>query len=69
MNQRQKNKFHKAIKNLKELLVELNEGRINDYELRYSLATCTFRITQLGYSDVVELETDDTYFPYMEIEG
>ena len=43
MNQRQKNKFHKAIKDLTELLQELNAGCEN-WELRYSNPDGTFQL-------------------------
>ena len=63
MNQRQKNKFHKAIKDLAELLDELNQG-IYGYELIYNQPTCTFRISKM-VEDAREVivEQDDTYFP------
>ena len=68
MNQRQKNKFHKAIKDLAELLDELNQG-IYGYELIYNQATCTFRISKtVEDAREVIVEQDDTYFSefYME---
>ena len=63
MNQRQKNKFHKAIKDLAGLLDELNQG-IYGYELIYNQPTCTFRISKI-IEDAREVivEQDDTYFP------
>lgn len=68
MNQRQKNKFHKAIKDLTELLNELNQG-IYGYELIYNQAACTFRISKM-VEDAREVivEQDDTYFPDMYME-
>ena len=68
MNQRQKNKFHKAIKDLIELLDELNQG-IYGYELIYNQATCTFKIIKM-VEDAREVivEQDDTYFPDMSME-
>lgn len=68
MNQRQKNKFHKAIKDLTELLDELNQG-IYGYELIYNQATCTFKISKMVEdARVVIVEQDDTYFPDMSME-
>ena len=68
MNQRQKNKFHKAIKSLSDLLDELNQG-IYGYELIYNQATCTFKIIKM-VEDAREVivEQDDTYFPDMSME-
>lgn len=68
MNQRQKNKFHKAIKDLAELLNELNQG-IYGYELIYNQATCTFRISKI-VEDAREVivEQDTTYFPEFYVE-
>ena len=69
MNQRQKNKFHKAIKNLTELLDELNAGN-EVWELRYSSSNCKFHLAKMGlinfgYSNE---EQDETYFPLFDME-
>ena len=43
MNQKQKNKFHKAIKSLTDLMLELNSG-CESWELRYSTANNKFSL-------------------------
>ena len=69
MNQGQKNKFHKAIKSLSEVLSELNKDTSDVYQLCYNQVTCKFDITRIGLKSKVDIiEEDDTYFPdlYME---
>ena len=46
MNQRQKNKFHKAIKSLSDLMQELNSG-CESWELHYSNSDCKFSLYKL----------------------
>ena len=64
MNQRQKNKFHKAIKSLSDLMLELNSG-CECCELHYSYSDCKFSL----YKSQKEIETeqDDTNFPWLHI--
>lgn len=68
MNQRQKNKFHKAIESLSDLMLELNQV-IYGYELIYNQATYTFKIIKM-VEDAREVivEQDNTYFPDMSME-
>ena len=70
MNQRQKNKFHKAIKDLTELLQELNAGCEN-WELRYSNCDGKFHLRKIcfdGLGNPSERIFDDTYFPWFYME-
>ena len=69
MNQKQKNKFHKAIKSLTELLDELNAGN-EVWELRYSSSDSKFHLAKMGLinSGWTKQEQDDTYFPFFDIE-
>ena len=70
MNQRQKNKFHKAIKDLTELLQELNAGCEN-WELRYSNPDGTFQLRKTCYDGIENMPEkvfDDTYFPWFYME-
>ena len=68
MNQKQKDKFHKAIKDLTELLDELNQD-VYTYELEYNQASCTFRIVKtIEDARVITVEQDNTYFPNIYIE-
>ena len=70
MNQRQKNKFHKAIKDLTELLQELNSG-CEDWELRYSNPDGTFQLRKKCYDGIENMPEkvfDDTYFPWFYME-
>ncbi len=69
MNQKQKNKFHKAIKSLTELLNGLNTSN-EVWELRYSSSNCKFHLAKMGlinfgYSNE---EQDETYFPLFDME-
>ena len=70
MNQRQKNKFHKAIKSLSDLMLELNSG-CESWELHYSNSDCKFSLDKLqfnGSQKEIETEQDDTNFPWMYME-
>lgn len=70
MNQRQKNKFHKAIKSLSNLIDELNDNQIGDfYTLVYSVGDSRFHIKKQGKNYNTDIEEQDmTYFSefYME---
>lgn len=69
MNQRQKNKFHKAIKSLSDLMLELNSG-CESWELNYSNSDCKFSLYKLQFNGLqkeIEIEQDDTNFPWMYI--
>lgn len=64
MNQRQKNKFHKAIESLSDLLDELNNNQTGDfYTLVYSVGNSRFHIKKQdkNYNTDIE-EQDNTYF-------
>ena len=64
MNQRQKNKFHKAIESLSDLLDELNTNKLGDfYTLVYSVGDGRFYIKKQdkNYNTYIE-EQDMTYF-------
>lgn len=64
MNQRQKNKFHKAIKSLSNLIDELNDNKTGDfYTLVYSVGDSRFYIKKQdkNYNTDIE-EQDTTYF-------
>lgn len=68
MNQKQKDKFHKAIKDLTELLDELNQDTYM-YELEYNQASCTFKIVKtIEDAKVITIEQDDTHFPWFYME-
>lgn len=68
MNQRQKNKFHKAIKSLSDLMQELNSG-CESWELHYSNSDCKFSLYKLQFDGSQnEIEQDDTNFPWMYME-
>ena len=70
MNQRQKNKFHKAIKSLSDLIDELNNNQIGDfYTLVYSVGDNRFNIKKQDKNFNTDIEEQDmTYFSefYME---
>ena len=69
MNQRQKNKFHKAIESLSDLIDELNNKNDGFYTLVYSVGDSRFHIKKQdkNYNTDIE-EQDNTYFSefYME---
>ena len=69
MNQKQKIKFHKAIKSLSELLNELNSG-CESWELRYSQATNRFHLAKMNITKLqfTNEEQDETYFPCFDME-
>lgn len=70
MNQRQKNKFHKAVKSLSDLMLELNSG-CESWELHYSNSDCKFSLYKLQFNSSqkeIEIEQDETYFPCFDIE-
>jgi hypothetical protein len=70
MNQRQKNKFHKAIESLSDLIDELNNNQIGDfYILVYSVGENRFHIRKQdkNYNTDVE-EQDMTYFSEFYVE-
>ena len=64
MNQKQKNKFHKAIKNLSDLIDELNNNQIgNFYTLVYSVGDSRFHIEKQDKNCNTDIEEQDmTYF-------
>lgn len=70
MNQTQKNKFHKAIENLSDLIDELNDNQNGDfYTLVYSVGDSRFHIKKQNKNFNTDIEEqDDTYFSefYME---
>jgi len=71
MNQRQKNKFHKAIKSLSDLIDELNNNNKNGdfYTLVYSVGDSRFHIKKQDKNFNTDIEgQDNTYFSefYME---
>ena len=70
MNQRQKNKFHKAIKSLSDLIDELNNNKNGDfYTLVYSVGDSRFHIKKQDKNFNTDIEEqDNTYFSefYME---
>lgn len=64
MNQKQKNKFHKAIESLSDLIDELNNNKNGDfYTLVFSVSESRFHIKKQdkNYNTDVE-EQDMTYF-------
>ena len=62
MNQRQKNKFHKAVENLSNLIEELNNNQNGDfYTLVYSVGDSRFHIKKQDKNYNTE-EQDNTYF-------
>ena len=69
MNQRQKNKFHRAIKSLSDLIDELNSGN-ESWELIYNFADCKFNLSKLDMTDVTykRVVQDDTYMPCVDME-
>ena len=69
MNQRQKNKFHKAIKSLSDLMLELNSG-CESWELHYSNSDCKFSLYLQNCITFKfeQQEQDDTNFPWMYME-
>lgn len=69
MNQRQKNKFHKAIKSLSDLMLELNSG-CESWELRYSQVNNRFNLAKMNVTKLrfINEEQDETYFPCFDIE-
>lgn len=69
MNRRQKNKFHKAIKSLSDLMLELNSG-CESWELRYSTANNKFSLYLQNCItfEFEQQEQDDTNFPWMYME-
>ena len=69
MNQRQKNKFHKAIKSLSDLMLELNSG-CESWELRYSTANNKFSLYLQNCItfEFEQQEQDETYFPCFDME-
>lgn len=70
MNDRQKNKFHRAIENLSDLLDELNDNQNgNFYTLVYSVGDSRFHIKKQDKNYNTDIEEQDmTYFSefYME---
>lgn len=64
MNQRQKNKFHKAIEDLSDLLDELNNNQTGDfYTLVYSVGDGRFFIKKQDKNYNTDIaEQDMTYF-------
>lgn len=64
MNQRQKNKFHKAIESLSDLLDELNDNKTGDfYTLVYSVGNSRFHIKKQDKKYNTDIEEQDmTYF-------
>ena len=64
MNQRQKNKFHKAIESLSDLLDELNTNKLGDfYTLVYSVGDSRFYIKKQDKNFNTDIaEQDTTYF-------
>lgn len=64
MNQKQKNKFHKAIESLSDLLDELNDNQNGDfYTLVYSVGDGRFFIKKQDKSYNTDIEEQDmTYF-------
>ena len=70
MNQRQKNKFHKAIESLSDLIDELNNNQTGDfYTLVYSVVDSRFHIKKQDKNYNTDIEEQDmTYFSefYME---
>ena len=69
MNRRQKNKFHKAIKSLSDLMNELNSGN-ESWELRYSNCSGKFNLSKLDMTDIAykRVIQDDTYMPCVDME-
>lgn len=69
MNQRQKNKFHKAIESLSELLIELNSG-CESWELRYNNSDSRFHLSKMSLNTLsyINEEQDETYFPCFDME-
>ena len=69
MNKQQKDKFHKAIKDLSDILTELNQDTSDVYQLCYDQVTCKFDITRIGLKGKVDIiEKDDTYIPDLYVE-
>ena len=69
MNQRQKNKFHKAIKSLSDLMLELNSG-CESWELRYNNCDNKFHLSKMSLNTLsyINEEQDETYFPCFDME-
>lgn len=63
MNQRQKNKFHKAIEDLYDLLDELNTNKLGDfYTLVYSVGSSRFYIKKQDKNYNTDIEEQDMFY-------